>query len=493
MVGGAIIMGDNDTKKRKREQISKTDNESIADRTRSRTRMKSDESPVPCEPRQKMSFLDMNDDCIMLICEQLPIEHLCLFSRTSPYINRLTHQFFYHHYKEHRMEIVNQLQRPYIATQENYARYFRKSVRSVRLISAFANLQPIRLFQFLRLNCCENLRELEFDTMDFDTLIPHAKEIEHQLANITSISFINCTESDIYNGCLRHCSNLEHLSVKEERQIHINYKWLVHKYPKLRSLIYHENKYYDVPPYPIFFHLNPRIKKVSCSDDRIVRYISTHTNIVLDYLMLRFENSMSFSRILNLLYLMCMNGRINRLKFDFACRLICCANVIAYMAKMPMLTAFDFVDQNSTFYLCAYHPVMYFCFPQITSLKLEMQHPLDVTVVATIAHNFPNLQEIDFQPWSHAFYQFALGIGKLAANLKDLHTIVVRLRPEWDMEIFDVRLIDFVRRLIPNACPLKIYLPHKQLKRCRISADSLVTVEPISSFKRDIYASELRL
>lgn len=451
---------------------------------------------TPTVPERTM-FLDMDNDCMEAICDWLSLADLCSFSLTCTRVYKLTNRYFYRRYKNHRIEIVNELTGPKVKTKEYYAKCFQSNVSNVRVTSIYWNFKPLRLFTFLRTNCCENLRELEFDTINFNGhQQPYGEQIVAQLANLTTISFINCSVYDIYTGFLRFCNHLKHLMIKEEKPIRMNCVWLMHVYSDLESFVYHVTECYNSPPLRKFFKLNSHIKKVSCSGHRIVSVI-LDTNITLDYLMLRIEHATLFNDAIERLNSLCEQKRVRRFKLDFSWYVIFSPEMTERVASLGTSTTLDgLAFATKELNLKSYHPIIRCRFQHIKSLNLEVAQPLPEIVFHLITFKMPNLHEIHLRPWwSNAFIvNFRICIGTLAAKLKQLKTIAIYQIDPNVISTNAIKEMDIWRKQLSNACPLSIYLPFEIIQNIKfiIPTRSLITVKPLSSLDRDIYSSERR-
>lgn len=449
---------------------------------------------LPVTPERTV-LLNMDNDCIESICDWLSLNDLCSFSLTCKRIYKLANQYFYRQYKNHRMEIVNELSGPRINTKECYAKCFRANVRNIRITSVYWNVKPIHLFTFLRMNCCENLQELELDTINLKSGQPYGEQMLTQLEHLTTISFINCSVYDIYNGFLRYCNGLKRLVVKEEKSIRMNCTWMFHVYPHLESLIYYVPECYNVPPLTEFFRLNPRVKRVACSGDRMLNIIA-NTSITLDYLTLRIEHAILFNATFSVLKMMCEQKRVHRLKLEFGWYVIFSAEMANSVADLATFTALDGLSfATKELQLTSYHPIIRRQFNGVKSLRLEVSQPITEQIFHRITFTVPNVEEIHLHPWWHQFIvNFRICIGILAAQLKQLKIIVIH---RIDADIISVNSIvqmDIWRKQLSDACPLSIYLPHEIIQNIKfiIPVGSIVTVKPISSLERDIYSSERR-
>lgn len=357
--------------------------------------------------------------------------------------------------------------------------------------------------------------ELEFDTINFHAMQSYGDQIHVQLANLTTISFINCTTFDIYNGFLRHCQHLEHLLVKEEKPIRMNCAWMLHRYPYLKSLVYHASECYNVPRLTEFFRLNGHIKNIGCSGNRVLLNSIAQANITLDYLWLRIEHASIFNGIFKRLQSMCQQKFVQHLKLDFGWYVIFTPEMtsnlatLAAAAEAPAAAPAPSSSSNTTLgkttldglsfaskelQLISYHPIIRQRFENLRSLNLEMAHPITDTIFHVLTVNVPNLEEIHFHPWWSGEFidNFRICIGILAAKLKRLNVITIYQIDENVISLNSIIQMNIWRKQLHNACSLTIYLPDKIVRsvRLKIPFESIVMVKSLSSLKRDIYSCE---
>lgn len=444
---------------------------------------------------EKVLFLNMDNDCIEAICKWLPLNDLCTFSLTCRRVNALANQFFYRQFQNHRIEITNETCGPQIRTKDSYAKCFTSNIRNVRLSSVYVNFKPMRLFTFLRLNCCENLSELEFDSIYLKSKPSYGEQIQMQLNNLTTISFINCTTCDIYNEILCYCIRLRHLVVKEEAPIRMDCTWMHHKYSHLETFVYHAAEHFNVTPLTEFFQLNAHIKNVACTPNRILNILNAQPNIALDHLILRIEHATILTAYFKVLTSLAQQHRIKCLKLDFGWDVIFSPELANQLEVLSSVTTLDGLSFALKELHRSYYPIVHRRFDHVTSLNLEVARPIADAIFHRLPINVPNLQAIHLLPWHSKFIDsFEHSIGILAAYLKHLKIIAIY---QINVNVISPKSIAQMhtwRKKLHTACPLTIYLPYEITENITfiIPVGSLVTVKPISSLKRDIYSYERR-
>lgn len=453
----------------------------------------------------------LNDDCIEAILRWLPLADLCSLSLTCKRAFQLTSRYFYRQYPDHRMEVTNRLSGPVIKCSENYLKCFSSNIRSIRLTSEYWNLNPVHLFTFLRMHCSEHLRELEFDTINLKCKEIHTygKQINVQLKNLTTISFVNCTMYDIYHGFLQYCDNLTNLIVNDdESNGKPCYIWLHKTYPHLESFVYYKAD--SLTNYPLFddrtmiafFENNPHIRNVA-SDYRIVWNIS-QTNIKLDYLVVRIKHKAFFGAIINELLSICKQKRIQRLQLVFS-------NISdEYSTKMTddLIKLGKYVTLELSFAIEEWRvdELQFIIEPlkleQVPSFKVKSLHLefcqqfVSDSYFHKLSEMMCDVEEIHLKPWWNEFIvNFRPSIGTFAARFKQLKTLVIH-RIDPDIIPHDVvEEMDIWRRKLSGACLLTIYLPSDVIQKINftIPVGSRVNIKPISTLQRDIFTSDRRI
>lgn len=442
------------------------------------------------ESNESNIFLNLNGECIEAIFGFLPLDDLCSLSLTCKLAFKLTNQYFYRYYKNHGMEILNKSYGPTITLHDNYVKYFRSNIRNIRLTSNYSNLYALPMFTFLRLNCCENLQELEIDAINLQPTELYGHEILAQLKNLTTISFINCCSTyDIYNGFLRYCHNLKHLNVKNDKLTTINSKFLQKFYPNLVSFGFYVPeliRYHN--SLRIFFEKNPHIRNIA-SHQRIMSYISV-SNINLDNLVVQIVHVDYLANIFDDLKSMCEENRIRRLRLEFDYDLQFSQDITDYLVQLEQLTTLDLsfiiVELKLKFYRPITHQILY----NVKRLGLEIGRPIDDIVFHVLAVTLPNLEEIYLQPWfKNCIINFRPSIGTFAAKFKKLKSVVIYSIDPAIVPPDAIIEMNYWRKKLSQACPLTIYFPSQIIKKVNfiIPPKSCVHLKPISALQRNVF------
>lgn len=450
---------------------------------------------IPGTPLELM-FSDLPDNCIESICARLRLDDLCSFSLTCKRVHKEASRQFYLRYKDHQMEIVNTLGGPQVKAREPYVKCFKSKIRNIKITSDYCNLGLTSLFTFIRIECCENLRELEFDSINLRSEQRYGKLMKAQLANLTTISFINCLNCDIRNGFLKYCKSLQHLVVKDEIDTKMDCTWMSHVYPKLESFVYYVPSI-DSTELLTFFQLNSHLKRLACSNDQIIRDISD-LGITLDFLLFRIRAPELLAESFEILKHLCGSKQVHRLQLEFSEWFSTCEYPRRTINDLVSLgSALDGLSfKNSQLKLSLHHPLTSnYRFDNIKYLSLEVTKPITRSILRRIALKLPNLEEIHLNSWLNAIFveHFHSGwnsVLTLVTVLKNLRTIAIYRIDAKDIAEDSIERMHDLRKDLEDAVPLTVHLPYEIIQnvKFRIPFGSLVFVEPISSLERDIYS-----
>lgn len=445
---------------------------------------------IPGAPDEIM-FSDLPDNCIESICARLPLDDLCSFSLTCKRVHKEASRQFYFRYKDHQMEIVNTLGGPQVKAREPYVKCFKSKIRNIKITSDYCNLGLTSLFTFIRIECCENLLELEFDSINLRSKQQYGKLIKAQLAKLTTISFINCSNCDIRNGFLKYCKSLQHLVVKEAIDTKMDCTWMSHVYPKLESFVYYVPST-DSTELLTFFQLNSHLKRLACSNDQIISYISD-LGITLDFLLFQIRSPELLADSFEILKHLCGSKQVHRLKLEFSGWFSACEyprrvinDLVSFGSALDAL-----LFESSQLKLTLHHPLTNHRFDNIKYLSLGVTKPITSSILRRIALKLPNLEEIHPNSWLNAIFieHFQYSVGALVSVLKNLRTIAIHRIDAKDIAEDSIEQMNDLRKDLEDAVPLTVHLPYEIIQnvKFRISFGSLVFVEPISSLERDMY------
>lgn len=394
------------------------------------------------------------------------------------------------------MEIADDVTGLKIKPNETYVKCFKSNIRNIKISSGYYPLaNPLRLFRLIRLKCCENLKELDFNSVNLNSAGNYGEMIQQQLENVATISFVNCKIHDIYNCFLKYCTQLRHLVFKEEIPFQMDCTWMIHNYPYLESFVYHVVNNVYRPPLKVFFQLNPQIQCIACSDIAIVTYLTFIPNIHLNYLVLFIRSESDFANIFLTLEKMCETRWFDRLKLDFDISVSFSTRITEKLNVLGEFKEFEGLSLvTKELQLIEHHPIVHQTFEHVKYLKLEVLKPMGAWIFHIIPSTVPNVKEIDFHPWFGNFIgNFNDSIGIIATSLRKLETIIIRrIDCKVFSKCFSVVEMDVKRRQLSDACVLTIFLPHEILQKTSFISLSCssINIKPISELKHDIYTFE---
>lgn len=283
------------------------------------------EEPVEVETNVT-EFLDLNDDVIYALFQRIPLADLCAISQTCKRLQQLAGRHFQRKYPNNRLDIeiynwsasgedVKPQWEFCLKPNEDYAKAFSGYIRNVSIFMYNYENDPIDAFVYLKANCYENLRELVLYRIAGES-DKYGELIKDQLKTLEYIKFENCSIHDIYSAFLKHSPSLKQIAIKEGRnQQNCLMDWTNHRYPQLKSFIYHSHNV-DIENIEKFFMLNPQITNVMCSNTKLFLLLfrkAWH----LDFLYLSFKSEFNFHRIATELQTYCNQGYVKRLEMNF--------------------------------------------------------------------------------------------------------------------------------------------------------------------------------
>lgn len=195
---------------------------------------------------KQLQFLDLNDDCILTVMEKLSsIGDLRSLSSTCHRLKDLASLQFWH---ENRNKFIAIIVRPDLSGArpedfqvafskigKDYLDWFGKKFRNIRLSDGGWDINPQRLIDFFKNECCDmQLKSLKLRIsghLDY----AHGELIKDQLKNLNYLSILYPhVRSDVHSSLLKHCENLEHFAIETNNQS--DTFWLLNEYPKLKLI-----------------------------------------------------------------------------------------------------------------------------------------------------------------------------------------------------------------------------------------------------------------
>lgn len=259
---------------------------------------KFEESEKPSTSTKTTKFLDMNDDCILAICEKLDVTGLQSMKSTCLRLYRLASGHFQRKYTDKRIDVDCKRKQPLnFKISGEYQKHFHSDIRNVRINGRNAAMHNI--FKFIAANVCANLKHLQLDNFRGDISEKYGRFIEDQLKQVQSLTINNFqTTSDIYEGLLENCENLQEFSIRTERDA--NADWLLHNYPHLKRVSFdfrdknHRKKFDKFAE--SFFQLNQQLQTITCSNVDTMRTVLMKIQSI-DRIVLKFESLQEIEQI----------------------------------------------------------------------------------------------------------------------------------------------------------------------------------------------------
>lgn len=184
-----------------------------------------------------LSFLDLNDECLMAILEQLQPEDLCSMSFTCQQMQKLASKQFRQTFsKQHTGEYIirNKNNKQLVEFHgPNYLKYFSKHLRSVTINGNGVEMENV--ITFLQTECGDNLNQINFNVGGiFDAIC--CKKMANQLKCIKTIQIKSLNNINLYDGLLKYCENVQKIEITNFDQS--DFKWIHHNYPMLKTICF---------------------------------------------------------------------------------------------------------------------------------------------------------------------------------------------------------------------------------------------------------------
>lgn len=276
---------------------------------------------------EEFEFMDLNDDVLLAIFGRLPLRDLCAIGQTCMRLQAVAGYVFQRNYPNNRLDIEifnwscadGNSSKPKFdlrpLPKEDYTETFHQFIQNVGIFVYNYESDPIAAFDYLRIKCCDRLRELVL----YRVRCPsdgYGELIKEQLEHLESIKFDNCYIRDIYSAFLQYSPNLKQIMIKEGRnQNGVLIKWPNHHYAKLKKFTYHSHNVI-VENLNVFLTLNPQITNIVCSSMKFFRLL-VRRSWQLEFLCLCFIREVKFHMIADELERYCDKGHVKRLDIQF--------------------------------------------------------------------------------------------------------------------------------------------------------------------------------
>ncbi|XP_055308304.1 uncharacterized protein LOC129572384 [Sitodiplosis mosellana] len=469
--------------------------------TRARKRLKlaqKEEEHIEIETNVT-EFMDMNDDVMYALFQRLPLADLCSISQTCQRLQQLSGKHFQRRYPNNRLDIeifnwstsgldVKPAWEFRLQPNEQYAKAFAGYIRNVSVFMYNYETDPIDAFVYLKANCYANLRELVLYRIAGQSE-KCGELIKTQLKTLESIKFENCCIRDIYSAFLKHSPALKQISIKEGRnQNGCVMDWTKHRYPQVKSFIYHSNNVV-IENLEQFFLLNPQIANVMCSSMNLFRLLfrkAWH----LDFLHLSFESEYKFYSIATELQTYCHQGYVKRLEMHFKNGWEPSRFAIGRVVELAPLAVWQGLHVKQVAKKINF-PAALEKLQNLTVFSLGIDH-MSKKLLQVMSRGLPNLKELHLESaWtseSICGFRFKQFIRPFALHSPNLQKIAIKGVTNTALITGnDIVTLDSLRKKIPNASVITIYLDYKLIQGANfiIPAHSLLLIKPFSQLTPD--------
>lgn len=297
-------------------------------------RIKLEEQSSPSPPASEIQFLDLNDDCIFVIFDRLSTKDWCSMSFTCERLQALALDHFQRKFPDEAITIIQSK----AATRTVYT-FSNPNGHPVKLIPnvKMVNVPPTKhLFEFIKAECCPKLKTLSITTNSIITAI-NGEKIKSQLKELESLAVFKLhPKTDIYNGFLKHCPKLEHLTIETTNDWKTN--WMLYSYPQLKSLSFlvdcgkpYRGKFGEFAGQ--FFRNNSQLKDILCIGGWSMNVILLNVSEI-ECLSIEIKTNDNLSEILDNLKSYCQRSPIDCLEFDIT-------NLTSPVEALNMLNDFN--------------------------------------------------------------------------------------------------------------------------------------------------------
>lgn len=253
--------------------------------------------------KKKIELATLNQKCTESILKWLPIEDLYSVSRTCKSLQKSAGLQFQRDYSNSLIAIEltadKRIQSQY---EGKYDVAFSASIRNITMSSYIFDQDLMPLFDYVKINCCAHLKELNLHRLKLATGIDYGASIKAQLRNLESISFDGCTTSDIHKQFLKHCTRLKDLRIKEKQfNVHHCSSWMLHIYSLLTSFTFWAGDSENYGNLGNFIACNRSVKNINCMGQLNILKIIMNYAKNLDNLVIHCVAPEDFEAIKNLL------------------------------------------------------------------------------------------------------------------------------------------------------------------------------------------------
>lgn len=235
----------------------------------------------PIKRKRKIEITSLH--CIGKILKWLPINDLYSVSRTCKSLQKSAGLQFQRGFSNSSVTIElladKRIQSQY---EGKYDLHFSANIRKVTMTSYLFDQSPTPLFDYVKMNCCNNLKELNLYRLKCALINgnnDYGASIKGQLRNVEIITFNGCIIPDIHKQFLKYCQNLKHLRINEKKfNIDSSDTWMCHAYINLESFTFwgcNDGKYSNLS---VFLAINRNVKNINCMGIDVLKIVMKNAN-----------------------------------------------------------------------------------------------------------------------------------------------------------------------------------------------------------------------
>lgn len=192
----------------------------------------------------KLTFLSLDDDCLLAILHQLPLKDLCSISQACKRLKCLAAKEFRRKYSSKWKHLKCKGIQVHTSPQEDYVACFKEHIKNIA--AEFNNTEDNQHVALEILNSSKSVyQQILFNRIRFGEAV--SASIACILHKVTSIGFNECTvNDDLYENVLQHCSSLKCLIFNRNRCRKLinrlsfgDNKWMLKTYPNLEQVQFH--------------------------------------------------------------------------------------------------------------------------------------------------------------------------------------------------------------------------------------------------------------
>lgn len=370
-------------------------------------------------------LMDLDEDSIYEILSKMSPKDLASVSLTSKRLREMSFDTFrWNHCDTEAIKIfANHHGIRLINNKESHLRNFGKFISNIIICNYSIDMDAVA--HFIKSKCSSNLKSIKLQT-NISLNSTSLEMITEQLNSIKSLNIAAIgVKSDLFNGLLKHCKNLEHLEIAQIGQY--NTDWLHQQYSNLKSVSMHgghlDNNLDEdiilVERIGEFFRLNSNITDIQCNRWWIAR-IALQNIKNIERLRIECEDGLESSNILVYFKKYCQHRFIN-------CLEVCWSDILDVDALKELnsinpIHSLDvkLVDDYSMLILVLFSSCTKFS--HLKKLKIEgIDRSKDIQQFEDLSENFPNLKQLHFKTRTTLpFNRVVMPFVRYSSNLRKL-------------------------------------------------------------------------